>query len=206
MATAPLTDTPPAVDFVRTADGDLAARVAHLVMALVPCDDGVMRVCTAYPARDPAVCTRACFHPSGFDALDEASFRLEAEEFAAERRAIAALGRREIGREALKGLDTPWDVPDHGLRYAEGVMKVTSPIHGGFVLSRERNEAIDPRWRAGCDVHAFYEEDEEWAIVAFTFPDLFTDGERRAAEATLIANRPEEWAAITGRAIPDDRA
>lgn len=206
MATAPIALTEPTIDFVLTADGDLAARAAHLVFALVPCADGVMRARSVYPARDPATCRRDEFQPSSLRANDEASFRLQVAAFVEDRRQMAALGRTEIRREALKSLDTPWETCDHGLRYADGIMRVMSPGHGGFVLSRERNDAIDPRWRADCDVNAFYEEDEQWAIVAFTFPDFFTDLERMAADATLKDSHPDVWKAITGRGIEDDRA
>lgn len=44
----------------------------------------------------------------------------------------------------------------------------------------------------------FYEEDECWAIVAFTFPHLFTALERRHAERTIKDSWPDAWEAIFG--------
>lgn len=44
----------------------------------------------------------------------------------------------------------------------------------------------------------YYEEDSAWAIVASTFPHLFTSHERRAAERTIKDNRPDAWEAISG--------
>src|SRR5690606_31553494 len=44
----------------------------------------------------------------------------------------------------------------------------------------------------------WYEEDECWAIVAFTFPHLFTALERRHAERTMKDSFPDAWEAISG--------
>ena len=46
-----------------------------------------------------------------------------------------------------------------------------------------------------------YEEDECWAIVAFTFPHLFTGFERRSAERTMKDSFPEAWEAIFGTVL-----
>ena len=42
----------------------------------------------------------------------------------------------------------------------------------------------------------WYEEDAEWAIVAITFPDLFTAFERRCAETTIKNSWPDAWETI----------
>jgi hypothetical protein len=165
-----------------------------------------MRARTCWPARDPATCRRSDFHPGGFRAEDEGSFRIEVEDFAEHCREVEALGRRRIERPALLALHTPWGAPDHATQYAEGILRVSTPGHGGFVLSAERNAAVDPRWAADCGMHAFYEEDEEWAKVAFTFGDLFTRSERLEAERTLIRSHPDQWEAVTGRMIPDGQS
>ena len=44
----------------------------------------------------------------------------------------------------------------------------------------------------------WYEEDEAWAIVAITFPHLFTSYERRCAERTIKDSWPDAWEAIFG--------
>lgn len=44
----------------------------------------------------------------------------------------------------------------------------------------------------------WYEEDECWAIVAITFPNLFTGFERRCAESTIKDSWPDAWEAIFG--------
>lgn len=49
----------------------------------------------------------------------------------------------------------------------------------------------------------FYEEDECWAIVAFTFPHLFTAFERRCAERTMKDGFPDAWEAITSNVLEE---
>ena len=65
--------------------------------------------------------------------------------------------------------------------------------HGGFHLSATRNRKIDPMLRSAG---GWYEEDAEWAIVAITFPRLFTAPERRHAEQTIKDSWPNAWEAI----------
>lgn len=54
-----------------------------------------------------------------------------------------------------------WGLPDSTVSITPGVLSVTTPSHGGFILSQERNRAVpyDLRNADGC-----YEEDCEWAI------------------------------------------
>ncbi|SJM34262.1 conserved hypothetical protein [Mesorhizobium delmotii] len=70
--------------------------------------------------------------------------------------------------------------------------------HGGFHLSPERNGKVHAGIRAA---DGFYEEDECWAIVAFTFPRLFTSFERRCAERTMKDGFPDALEAITGNVL-----
>lgn len=190
------------VAYAKTADGDLAARVAHLVIALVPMKDGTMRTLTAWPPRDPATCNRSDFSNSGFAANDESSFRTEVQDFADHLEQVNLLNRRIIPQADLRQLHTPWGAPDSGKIYAEGVLELSTPGHGGFILNAEMNALVDDRWRIGAEGDgAPYEEDSDWAIVAFTFPQLFTTREKRAAERTLIHSYPDQWEAITGKTI-----
>jgi len=52
---------------------------------------------------------------------------------------------------------------------------------------------VDARWRNDA---GWYEEDAEWAKVAFTFPDLFTARERRCAAEALRHDYPDVWKQI----------
>jgi hypothetical protein len=51
----------------------------------------------------------------------------------------------------------------------------------------------------------WYEEDECWAIVAITFPHLFTALERRYAEQTIKDSWPDAWEAIFGTILAAGR-
>jgi hypothetical protein len=213
------------VSYVRTADGDLAARVAHLVIALVPMKDGSLRTLTAYPARDPSTCRRDDFSNCGFAANDEDGFRHEVEDFARDEQQKTALGREDLDATALRNITTPWGRPDYGRIYGPGIASVSTPGHGGFILLAAQNDMIDERWRASSGGYAgtieelldpewrtrpaelagvaFYEEDEQWAVVALTFPHLFTDREIAMANRTLMQSMPDEWEAVTGGTVPE---
>lgn len=52
-------------------------------------------------------------------------------------------------------------------------------------------------------VDGFYEEDECWTIVAFTFPQLFTHFERLCAERTMKDSFPDAWEAITDSVLQE---
>jgi hypothetical protein len=49
-----------------------------------------------------------------------------------------------------------------------------------------------------CLDQSSYKEDEAWAIVAITFPHLFTGFERRCAKRTIKDSWPEAWETIFG--------
>lgn len=72
--------------------------------------------------------------------------------------------------------------------------------HGGFYLSADRNAKVLPLLRK---VTPWYEEDCEWAIVALSFPDLFTAHERSLAEKTIRNTWPDEWEAIHGAKLTE---
>lgn len=213
------------VTYERTADGDLAARVAHLVLGLVPTRDGSMRMLGTMSDAPVARIQRSDFYVVGFAPTDEAGFRLEVEDTALHYAEIEALGRERIARDELRGVSTPWEEADGGRRYAEGIVFLSTPGHGGFALSRAMNDRVHPALRAECGTResaiddlldpkgtlraagalpgaAFYEEDEQWAVVAHTFPELFTARERRQAQNTLMRSMPDEWEDATGRQVP----
>lgn len=59
--------------------------------------------------------------------------------------------------------------------------------HAGFHLARERNRKVHSMLRAEG---GWYEEDAAWAIVALSFPYLFTSFECRCAERTIKNSWP----------------
>lgn len=90
---------------------------------------------------------------------------------------------------------TPWGPSQGGTVYAEGVTAHSTAGHGGFKLSAERNRKVHTLLRVAG---GFYEEDEAWAIVAITFPHLFTSFERRCAERIMKDSWPDAWETIFG--------
>jgi hypothetical protein len=120
-----------------------------------------------------------------------ARFRAKVQEQAEHQRAKRELGRREVHSKA----QTPWGVSQGATVYAEGVESHSTAGHGGFKLSAERNRTVHPLLRAEG---GWYEEDCAWAIVAITFPDLFTSFERRCAKRSVKDSWPIAWETIFG--------
>lgn len=213
-----------AINLVRTADGDLAARVEHLVFALMPMRDGSLRTQSAYSPKDPSELKRSDFFASGLNAANENDFLADVEGYALHLQQQRALGRQTLSQSDLRMWTSPWGRPDHGSKYAIGIASVSTPGHGGFIVMHHQNELIDARWRTKADGYAgpiedildpewrsrpadlqnvaFYEEDQQWAIVAVSFPELFTDYEKTCARRTLMDAYPDEWEAIFGEAVP----
>lgn len=102
-----------------------------------------------------------------------------------------ALGRREIATR----VHTPWGVSQRTTVFAEGVEFHATAGHGGFKLSATRNRDVYPLLRSK---DGFYEEDSAWAIVAITFPDLFTAFERQSADRSIKDSWPDAWEKISG--------
>jgi len=178
--------------FHRTDEGRLAARVGDIAFIALPtAGDGL---CVAYASglSTPPESWRAQdFHGRGRRVEGEAGFRAHVEARAEHFRELQSLGRRDIRMRA----ETPWGTAQHSRVYGEGVISHSTASHGGFHLDRARNARVDPRWR---DAGGWYEEDSQWAIVAATFPELFTTFERGCAEDTLRHSEPDAYEAVFG--------
>lgn len=181
------------LNYARTKDGDLAVRIAHFTMAMVKAPGGDLRIMTCYPAKDPADCSRDDFY-GGQPVNDETDFRAKASEQAYHYQQVDALGRKKL----TQMISTPWGLSQTRMEYAEGIESVSTASHGGFMLGYFQNEVVDERWRSR---DGSYEEDCDWAIVAHTFPELFTDYERRLADRSLRSWQPDAYEAITGKTI-----
>lgn len=182
-----------AVAYKRTRDGDLAARVAHMTFALVP-DEGGMRMVERYPAVDPEACSRSDFMNAGHpEANDNESFKGWVDSFALHHEQLPSLGRTKADND-----HTPWGRSDTAKRYAEGVFEYRTPGHGGFHLSDERNALVDEGVRSE---DGWYEEDQDWSVVAMTFPELFTDREKGYANSTMRDAYPAAWERMTRVAL-----
>lgn len=199
MAPSPMPndETPgyPGVSFGRTADDLLAALVGEHAFACAPARDGRQFLVTGWRIRRPiAEWTRNDFYGHSGELADEAAFRAKVLEQAEHQREQIVLGRREERSKA----NTPWGPSQGATVYADGVVFHSTAGHGGFLLSFDRNNKVHPLLRVNGGA---YEEDEAWAIIAFTFPDLFTGFERRCAELTIKDSFPDAWEAITGNVL-----
>ena len=104
---------------------------------------------------------------------------------------------------------TLWDTPDTAIQRLPGVWFVTTPSHGGFVLSDERQAAMPDALRLDS---IYYEEDVNWSLVVVGFETEFAalkdplfDIERDLAHQTARHWRPMQHSAFTGEVIsPSD--
>lgn len=112
---------------------------------------------------------------------------------------LATLPRREI--RWTRG--SMWGAVQGAREYSEGIVSVHTAGHGGFILDEERNSAVHPAWQAQ---NGQYEEDCHWAVVAMTFPDLFTDLEKESALRTVKNDYPHQLTAATGMVVAEEES
>jgi hypothetical protein len=75
---------------------------------------------------------------------------------------------------------TPWGTPQQQVCVAPGVTRLSTPSHGGYHLDAAATAALPPGL-AGFETFAggdgvggrWFEEDEDWCVVALAFPQLF---------------------------------
>ncbi|MDI7861933.1 hypothetical protein MRS76_08190 [Rhizobiaceae bacterium n13] len=180
------------VEFATSADGLPVARIGDLVLAMVTSPSGFAFLASAVTVRRPlADLIRADFIGHDGRVADEAEFRARVAETAGHKRDLAKLDRVQTRMSA----STPWGGSQLAGIYAEGIVAHVTAGYGGFHLSADRNARVHPLLRKDTP---WYEEDCEWAIVAISFPDLFTRYERSLAEKTFRNTWPEAWEAIRG--------
>lgn len=188
------------VEFATSADGLPVARIGDLVLAMVTAPSGFAHLASAFAVHRPlAALTRVDFIGHDGRVADEAEFRARVAETAGHKRELAALRRVQTRMSA----STPWGGSQLATVYAEGVVAHMTAGHGGFHLSAERNAKIHPLLRKDTP---WYEEDCEWAIVAISFPDLFTAYERSMAERTIRNTWPDVWEKIRGCSLAEDES
>ncbi|WP_067970422.1 DUF7007 domain-containing protein [Aminobacter aminovorans] len=189
---SPLAQASSGASFGRSADGMPVALIGEHAYAMAPGRDGRHFLVSGWRiARPMSAWTRADFYGHAGELADEAAFRAKVAEQAEHAREKKRLGRREIGG----GASTPWGLSQGATVFAEGVTAHSTAGHGGFKLSAERNRKVHSMLRSAG---GWYEEDAAWAIVAISFPHLFTGFERRSAERTIKDSWPDAWEAIFG--------
>lgn len=185
------------VEFATSADGFPVAHIGDLVLAMVTSPSGFAFVASAGAVRRPlADLTRADFIGHDGRVADEAEFRARVAETAGHKRDLAKLNRVQTRMST----STPWGGSQMAVVYAEGVVAHMTSSHGGFHLSADRNARVHPLLQKDTP---WYEEDCEWAIVAISFPDLFTAYELSMAEKTIRNAWPDAWEKIHGRSLAE---
>ncbi|NTE56591.1 hypothetical protein G6M78_16065 [Agrobacterium tumefaciens] len=185
------------VEFATSADGLAVARIGDLVLAMITSPGGFAYLASAVAVRGPLTdLTRGDFIGHDGRVADEAEFRLRVAETAGHKQDLAKLNRLQTRMPA----STPWGASQMAVIYAEGVVAHMTAGHGGFHLSAGRNARIHPVLRKHMP---WYEEDCEWAIVAISFPDLFTGYERSLAEKTVRNIWPDAWETICSCSLAD---
>lgn len=184
----------PGVELGRSADGFRVARIDDIVLAMISITGGGYRLsssCTVRAIEDLRERDFFC-HEGHLD--DEAGFFRRVAEIAEHRRELAALARQqtEIATQ------TPWGPSQGATVYEDGVVCHSTASHGGFHLSPCRNREVA---RSVRNALGWYEEDCEWALVALTFPHLFTGYERRCADTTIRHSWPDLWEKKHGRQL-----
>ena len=114
---------------------------------------------------------------------------------------IDRIGRVGVAPDGLVGFETeaflwatPWGVAEDVEVVAEGIVRVTTPSHGGFYLSEDRDRQVPSELKSDryCPLR-WYEEDCEWAAVAVTFPEFFSRRELNLAHRTLYRTHHAFW-------------
>ncbi|WP_108461627.1 DUF7007 domain-containing protein [Devosia naphthalenivorans] len=185
----------PGVEFGRSADSMLVARVGDHAFTMVPARDGQHFLASGWRIDRPLEqWRRDDFYGHSGELADDADFRAKVLENAVHQQEKSVLGRRNIRSSA----NTPWGASQEATVYGDGVTCHSTARHGGFHLSAERNTMVHAMLRVRS---GWYEEDAEWAIVALSFPHLFTTFERWHADRTIKDSWPDAWEAIFGTVL-----
>jgi hypothetical protein len=96
------------------------------------------------------------------------------------------------------GTHTPWGMSDSSTKLATGIISYSTPGHGGIHVSPTLNQQVHLAWRSES---GWYEEDSEWAIVAFHFPSAFKSEHHAMAIKTLKNWRPYDYRKVTGKKV-----
>lgn len=92
-----------------------------------------------------------------------------------------------------------WGEIDHCEQVAEGIWAVSTPSHGGLVLSHEREQQfrkIMPGWCSAYSTTREFEEDCDCLAVVLAFPECFPDRtvEKAVEEASGTDYFPNRYA------------
>lgn len=106
------------------------------------------------------------------------------------RKLISEYVPTEADKQFLDSLkDSIWGNIQSKSMIAPGIATVSTPSHGGFVLSDEKVDQLPPSYNR----ESYYEEDCEWAQVVAAFPEDFGLRTRRDAFLALKSQGEVEF-------------
>jgi hypothetical protein len=100
-------------------------------------------------------------------------------------------------------MKTPWGTSQRQKKIASGITFYETARHGGFKVSPEKTQEMPPCLR---NKDGWYEEDCEWAKVALSFKDLFTEPELVAAKELLCNYNPDAYETFYNEVIPEGKS
>lgn len=89
---------------------------------------------------------------------------------------------------------TPWGLADNVEPVADGIAFVSTPSHGGYLLSGAALEQMPAYFKAATFGNVgprWYEEDCDWAMVALAFPQHFKADAYDHARKIMAAFKPD---------------
>lgn len=92
-------------------------------------------------------------------------------------------------------INTPWGPAQSVKHIAPGITNITTAGHGGILLTEARQREVE---RSIPDYDCFagrgwYEEDEDWALVALLFHEHFDDQAVYFAVETVRCRKSDHW-------------
>ena len=93
---------------------------------------------------------------------------------------------------------TPWGPSQGKTVLSLGIIQYSTAGHGGIHVCPSLNAQIHEAWR---EENGWYEEDCDWAVVAYHFPGAFKFAEVTSAIITLKNWQPHQYTRVTGQPV-----
>lgn len=92
---------------------------------------------------------------------------------------------------------TPWGLSQESVEIMNGIVRYSTASHGGYFLMKAQNKQVPHYFKAitymQLGKQGWYEEDEDWAIVAVVFPSCFHKDQLGRAQQILKRRQPKLW-------------
>lgn len=96
-----------------------------------------------------------------------------------------------------KNKRTPWGHAQTVTMIAPGIISYTTASHGGIYLDKAHNRLVPTCLKqstfAGLGIKGWYEEDVDWAIVVYMFPEHFDSKRYDEASKCLQDHHKSAW-------------